>query len=77
MTCTHMTTQGRQGERGSWCCACGIKVYAVDERTCDGCAHAQHLIGGWICNRHLMTIVPNMHVTYRISEGSCWTGRTE
>lgn len=75
-TCQHTWTQGRKGERGSWCCGCGIKVYDVDPRQCQDCAHCIKLLSGTICNRHLMRVSPDMNVTFKIAEGSCWTAKT-
>jgi hypothetical protein len=71
--CNHPITQGRAGAEGSWCCSCGVQVYAVDDRECRGCAHARQLFDGWICHRHLMRITPDLRVTYKLAEGSCWT----
>ena len=71
--CTHTITQGRQGETGSWCTHCGVKVFDVDAQECGDCASAKKLVKGWICNRHMMAITTDMHVTFKISEGSCWT----
>lgn len=73
MTCSHTITQGRAGEKGAWCVACGEKVYGVDDRECKDCDFARKLLGGWTCHRHLMAIAPSMNVTFKISEGSCWT----
>ena len=70
--CSHTITQGRAGEVGSWCCACGQKVYDVDERECGSCVHHSRLIGGSICKKHLMAITVDMRVTFKISEGTCW-----
>jgi hypothetical protein len=71
--CTHWMTQGRAGESGSWCCACGVQVYAVDDRECRGCDHARQLFDGWVCRHHLMRITADLHVTYKLADGSCWT----
>jgi hypothetical protein len=71
--CKHTITQGRESERGSWCCACGVKVYDVDQRECNDCAHHKRLLTGSICSRHLMAVVPTMNVTFKIAEGTCWT----
>jgi hypothetical protein len=73
--CQCTWTQGRKGERGSWCVACGKKVYDVDDRQCQDCTHSQKLWDGMICNRHLMRVTPDMNVTFKVAEGSCWTER--
>ena len=70
--CLHTFTQGRKGERGSWCCACDIKVYEVEARQCQHCAHSVKLFDGTICNKHLMRVSAEMNVTYKVAEGSCW-----
>ena len=75
MSCTHIMTQGRKGETGSWCVDCGIKVYAVDERECQGCQHSKNLLDGWICSQHLMRITADMHVTFKIANGTCFEAR--
>lgn len=75
LPCLHSWTQGRAGERGSWCCDCGVKVYDVDDRQCQNCAHSRKLHDGTICHKHLMRVTPDMNVTFRIDEGSCWTAR--
>ncbi len=72
-SCKHTITQGREGEKGFWCSACGAKVYEVESRKCNGCNRSVKVVGGWICNRHMMAISPDMRVTYKISEGTCWT----
>jgi hypothetical protein len=73
--CDHQWTRGRPGEKGSWCRDCGTKVFEVDDRECRGCEQAKQLFDGWICRRHLMAITPDMHVTFRLVDGSCWTER--
>lgn len=77
MTCKHTITQGRIGENGSWCKECGEKIYSVDHRECQDCSFSEKLIGGWICSKHLMGVAPDMHVTFKISEGSCFQLRTD
>uniref|UniRef100_A0A6M3XI70 Uncharacterized protein n=1 Tax=viral metagenome TaxID=1070528 RepID=A0A6M3XI70_9ZZZZ len=71
--CSCRITQGRAGEKGSWCTQCGRKVYEVDTRPCSGCVHFSPVVGGSVCSRHLMVVVPDMLVTFKLSEGSCWT----
>lgn len=72
MTCKCQITQGRQGEKGSWCVACGRKVFEVETRPCSGCKHHSPLPGGAICRQHLMRITPCMLVTYKTADGTCW-----
>ena len=75
--CSHTMTQGRKGERGSWCVKCGVKVYDVDQRQCQDCAHSSRLWSGTICTKHLMGVTPDMNVTFKIADGSCWTARDQ
>ena len=70
--CKHTITQGRHGEKGAWCVQCGEKTYAVDARECGDCAHHSRLLSGSICKKHLMAIVPTMHVTFSVADGTCW-----
>lgn len=70
--CQHTVTQGRADSKGYWCTNCGKKIYAIDERECSGCKHRSRLPKGSICKKHLMVVVPQMHVTYKIAEGTCW-----
>ena len=71
--CRHITQEFRQGESGTWCCDCGVKVYDVDTRQCKDCVHSKKLLTGTICSKHLMGVTPDMNVTFKIADGSCWT----
>lgn len=75
--CTHMITMGRDGEKGSWCNQCGIKVLDVEPRECGGCTHHKQLIDGGICKKHLMACTASMHVTYKIATGTCWAPKEQ
>jgi hypothetical protein len=66
-----LMTQGREGEKGLWCVDCGDKVYEVETRPCNGCHHYFYSMGGG-CRKHLMAVTPDMLVTFKISEGTCW-----
>ena len=59
--------------RNNHCASCGLQIYAVDDRECGGCAHHKQLPDGGICRKHLMACWRGMHVTYKVSEGTCWT----
>lgn len=74
VNCQHTITRGKEGEKGSWCTECGIKVFDVDDRECKDCVHffGSHCYHG--CGKHLMAVVPDMHVTFEIEKGTCWTG---
>lgn len=75
--CQHTITQGRKGERGSWCCACGVQVYDVEDRQCQDCAHSRNGFVGMTCHKHLMAITPDMNVTFNITEGTCFSEKTK
>ena len=82
--CGSYITQGRAGEKGSWCVECGTKVFDVDDRVCGDCIHfipstdALGLSGvSGVCGQHLMRVTACMHVTYQISEGSCWKDKQD
>lgn len=66
--CRHVVTQGREGESGSWCVACGVKVFAVHDRPCSECAHFLDMGAGQIpiCRKHMMGVSRSMLVTYRL-----------
>lgn len=71
--CSCTITRGREGEKGSWCVSCGKKVLEVEERECQECKHFQTDLRGSICKKLLMFVIPSMHVTYKINEGTCFT----
>jgi len=48
---------------------------ATETRQCKNCMFSKQLIDGWICKKHLMAITPDMRVTYKVSEGSCWQAK--
>lgn len=73
--CEHTFTRGREGQKGSWCVDCGEKIYDVDPRECGACKAFRRLWDGSICTKHLMGVVPDMHVNYRVEDGSCWEER--
>jgi len=74
VSCRHTTTRGRAGENGSWCVECGEKVYDVEERECQDCQSFFRTINYTGCNTHLMAVSPDMRVTYKIENGTCWKG---
>lgn len=66
--CSHTITQGREGATGSWCIACGVKIYEVHDRPCGECHWFKpmpHQIP--ICRRHHMGVTADMLVTYKIA----------
>lgn len=75
--CRHECTRGREGQTGSWCDKCGLKIYEVDPRECQHCAHFKDV--GFpgdprsICTKHLMGVTRDMHVTYEIAKGTCFS----
>lgn len=76
--CNHMVTQGRDNEFGSWCVNCGEKILEVDWRPCRHCVHFNDKANDTppICTKKLMAVLPDMHVTYYVKDGSCWEQRT-
>lgn len=50
------------------------KEFAVDERECGDCRFSKRKIvyDGRICLKHLMYVTDDMHVTYKISDGTCF-----
>ncbi|MCY1297993.1 hypothetical protein D9M70_474560 [compost metagenome] len=74
--CGSYITQGRSGEKGSWCVKCGEKVWEVETRPCGDCIHYSpdpFAMGrGGSCLRHLMRVTASMLVTYDLSAGTCW-----
>ena len=72
--CPHTITKGNAGGVGSWCIDCDEKIYNVDDRECKDCIHFFKLLNYTGCKRHLMAVIPEMHVTYKIEEGTCWEG---
>lgn len=70
--CKHIITTGKRGEKGSWCKSCGLKVWDVDHRECKDCQHFFRSIGYTGCRKHLMAVLPDMHVTFNIEKGSCF-----
>jgi len=51
---------------------CGEKIHEEETNRCCLCKHSEKLFSGWICRKNLMAILPDMHVTYEISKGSCF-----
>ena len=70
--CDHMVTVGREGETGSFCIKCGIKVLEEETRKCSNCKHYKKLHDGSICTKKLMSLIPDMFVTYKVDEGTCF-----
>lgn len=78
MDCDHTVTQCREGEKGSWCCKCGVKVMMVHDRPCGECSHYEpeqewygpHPRVGF-CRHpdHRMRVTAGMHVTYYLEPG--------
>jgi ribosomal protein L37E len=76
VSCKHSIIRGKEGEKGSWCIACGKKAYEVETRQCGDCIHSKDVGMNKIltCKKKLMGVLPDMNVTYKTSEGSCWGG---
>ena len=53
-----------------------MKGYLVEKRPCGDCRYIrQHNTFGSYCAKLLMAVIPSMHVTYKISKGTCWRSR--
>ena len=70
--CKHTVTQGRDGEKGFWCVNCGVKVFEVEARSCGNCKHIREAFRGFYCGHHRMNVSRQMHVTYKVIEGTCF-----
>ena len=70
--CTHFATQGKEGEKGSWCIECGVKIFEVDKRPCSDCKNFRTDFRGSFCSKHLMAVIPSMNVTYKITDETCF-----
>ena len=70
--CPHHITKSKTNETGLWCALCGEKIFEEEINRCCLCKNAKKLFTGWICKKKLMVILPNNHVTYKISDGSCF-----
>lgn len=72
MTCKHTISQGKEGQKGSWCTDCGEKVMDVETEVCKDCKHFNYLPGYHGCKKHMMRVTPTMHVTFEVKQGTCW-----
>lgn len=53
-----------------------IKGYTVEEHTCSECLQFEAITGNIpICKKKLMSVAPEMHVTYKDEEGTCFEER--
>lgn len=69
--CKHIVSQNDR------CVDCGKLIYTTEKRTCSQCKCFKLLTGGIpsnlpICRKKLMTVLSDMHVYYRIEEGTCF-----
>lgn len=48
------------------------EISFIEARPCCDCQHYRRLVDGSICRKHLMAVVPDMHVTYMERTGSCF-----
>jgi len=72
--CKHLATKGKDNENGSWCIDCGLKIYDVDINECQYCKHFKKLKidNHTMCTKLLMAVLPDMHVTFKIVNGTCF-----
>jgi hypothetical protein len=83
--CDHRVTRGRDGERGSWCVACDVKVLEVHDRACNECRYYEAdtpFVQPPVCTRKNMFITRTMHVCYFIGRpeqngGLCFEQKEE
>jgi ribosomal protein L37E len=73
--CNHPVTRYKEDQQGQWCVICGEKVFDVEKEVCSKCKHSKKLFDGWVCCKYLMTIIPDMNVTFKIKDGSCFEKR--
>lgn len=64
--CDHTITRGREGETGSWCVSCGVKVWEVHDRPCGECSHFEKTEWGSMCRKHFMRVTPSLKVTFNL-----------
>lgn len=64
--------------RNDHCMQCGELIFTTESRPCSECVHFKYCKDGWVsCNKHKVTITRNMHVWYKIKEGTCFIKRKE
>jgi len=66
--CQHIVTRYKKGETGSFCVNCNAKVFEIETNICGNCRDFNNNI----CSKFLMSVPSNMHVNYKISEGTCF-----
>ncbi len=69
--CNHWITQRDK------CVECGGTVYTTETRACSECTcfriTSANIFGNIsTCKKKLMTVLPDMHVYYKIDEGTCF-----
>lgn len=47
-------------------------TFDTETRKCKDCDHSKHVANGWICEKLLMGITPNMYVVYKVLKGTCF-----
>jgi hypothetical protein len=56
-----------------WCVNCDTKVYDLESRQCNECIHFKAIPYNIpICKKKLMGVTTDMHVTYKVTEGTCF-----
>lgn len=65
--CNHRVTQNDK------CVNCGELIYAFEKQTCSQCLYFKIISDDIpICKKKLMTVLSDMHVYYKIKEGTCF-----
>lgn len=49
-----------------------MEGYKTEKRECKDCKRYRIDMWGSFCSKKLMSVIPQMHVTYKISEGTCF-----
>ncbi|UNY40574.1 hypothetical protein KLER11_gp68 [Pararheinheimera phage vB_PsoM_KLER1-1] len=73
--CEHKSSRGREGEEGSWCIDCGIKVLEVEVRPCGECVNYRESTIGPYCDYQRMPVNKEMLVTFKLTEGTCFESK--
>lgn len=68
----HIVMFIKEGQPGTFCKSCGIKVLDIEPRPCKDCTRFKKVAGGGICTKLLMAVIPEMNATYYISKGTCF-----
>lgn len=74
-TCKHPSTQRKENDTSSYCTKCGEKVFQLEENKCKDCKNHKRYFDFSSCQKIGMNVTPDMNVTYKVSEGTCFEKR--